>query len=233
MHALIAGAAPEPGGEGYYGRLLATAPFVIAADAAAEWCVALGRTPELVVADFDSSAPGAAERLSDAGSEVLGFPSAKDASDLDLALAEARARSVTTVTFTAMTSLRLDHTLAALGTVLDAADLEARVLEPSLAGWALDGASRPGLELRGDRGSVVSIFAVGGVSAGISLEGFRFPLTEASLGPMTSHGLSNELIGAEARITLRAGRILVLSPGAPGLRASDRGGEPAHWTSGV
>lgn len=233
MDALIAGAAPEPGGASYYRRLLAAAPFVIAADAAAEWCVSLGRTPHLVVADFDSSLPGAAGRLEDLGVEVHTYPSAKDVSDLDLALSEARSRGVTTVTFTAVTSLRLDHTLAALGTALNAVDLRARLLEPSLAGWVLEAGVRPHLELTGPAGAVVSIFAVDGVSAGISLDGFRFPLIDARLEPLASHGLSNELTAGDASISLGEGRLLVLSPGAPGSRAEERGSDSAHWTSRV
>ena len=220
MDALILGAAPEPGGEAHYRGLLDAAAFVIAADAAAEWAVSLGRVPDLAVGDFDSAEEGAPERLEALGVEVVRHPEAKDASDLDLALDEARRRGSCRVTFAGVTSGRLDHTLASLGTLASAADLDGALDEPSVAGWALAGRASAPLSLRGPAGALVSIFAFGSTAEGVTLSGLRYPLREATLREPSSLGLSNELTGGEATVTVATGRLLVLSAGHPAMRAA-------------
>lgn len=120
----IVGASPAADDRDFYRALLAGSEAVIAADAAGEWCVALGRVPDLTIGDFDSAADGAVARLVAAGSRVVELPAEKDVSDLDAALERARRLGAQAVTFTAAFSDRIDHTLAALGTVLSAADLE-------------------------------------------------------------------------------------------------------------
>ncbi len=219
MRVLVCGAAPEPGGDAHYRALLAGVDRVVAADAGAEWAVALDRVPDLAVGDFDSAVPGAADRLRALGVEVLAYSRAKDYSDLDLAVSAAREQGADTLTFTAVSSLRLDHTLAALGTLARAADLRSALDEPSVAGWALDADSRPEIGLAGPPGAIVSVFALGAEAGGVTLGGMRFPLTAARLDPLSSHGLSNELRGGPASVTVRSGRLLVLSPGMPSARA--------------
>jgi thiamine pyrophosphokinase len=215
--ALVVGAAPEPGGEPYYAELLRAAALVVAADAAAEWCMRLGRTPDAAVGDFDSALPGAEERLGEAGVAVTLFRPDKDESDLDLALAETRRRGASAVTFAAVTTGRLDHTLAALGTIASAADLHAAIDEPSLAGWALGSRGVASLELDGPAGSLVSVFGV--TRAVVSISGLRYSLDRQELRPMSSRGLSNELTGEPGRVTVAEGDVLVLAPGVPGARA--------------
>ncbi|HEY3318255.1 MAG TPA: thiamine diphosphokinase [Coriobacteriia bacterium] len=219
MRVLVCGAAPEPDGEEHYRSLLSAARFVVAADAGAEWAVGLGRVPEIAVGDFDSALPGAVERLRHLGVEVVVYPADKDASDLDLALAEARKRGADAVTFTAMTSRRLDHTLAALGTMAGAADLSAELDEPSLGAWPLDAGSRPALALEGLAGALVSVFAFDGTAEGVTETGMCFPLQDARLAPFSSLGLSNALAGYRASVSLTGGRALVLAQGPPHARA--------------
>jgi thiamine pyrophosphokinase len=223
MDALVVGAAPETGGEAFYRTLLAAAPLVIAADAGAEWSASLGRMPDVALGDFDSAAPGAAERLAAAGVDVRIFPVAKDASDLDLAVVEARARGAVDVVLTACTSQRLDHTLAALGALASAADLRASIDEPALAAWALEPPALSRLDLDGSAGALVSVFAVAPTAEGVTLRGMRFPLDDARLEPLSSHGLSNELVGGPASVSVCSGRLLVLAPGVPGVRARRAG----------
>jgi thiamine pyrophosphokinase len=217
-HALIVGAAPEPGHDPYYRRLMQRAGLVVAADAAAEWCEALGRTPDLAVGDFDSAVPGAVERLRAAGVEVETHPAEKDFSDLDLAVDAARRRGASSITITAASRLRLDHTLAALGTLSRAADLNAELDEPLLAAFALDADSRAVIDLEGPDGALVSVFAVDD-AAGVTLTGFRYPLTAAHLSALSSRGLSNVLTGGAARVTVGTGRLVVVTVGPPATRA--------------
>lgn len=206
MSTLIAGAAPAPDAEPFYRALLASYEIVIAADAAGEWCVGLGRVPDATVGDFDSSVSGAPARLASLGSEVVTAPAAKDESDLDLCVAFARASGASDVAFTACTGGRLDHTLAALGTVLECADLSGRVLEPGMTCRAL-GPGRHVVAM--EPGTTFSAIAPAGAE-GVSLEGGEYALANGSLPAMSSLGLSNVSTASEVVVNVGSGTVLLI-----------------------
>jgi thiamine pyrophosphokinase len=56
----------------------------------------------------------------------------------------------------------------------------------------------------------VSIFPLSGPAAGVTLEGFGYPLEDARLEPGDTLGFHNELIGREARVSVRDGALLVV-----------------------
>jgi thiamine pyrophosphokinase len=209
--ALIVGASPAVAGAGFYSRLLGEAGLVVAADAAGEWCVGLGRVPDVVEGDFDSSRSGAVARLRAAGAAVYEHPADKDVSDLDLCVARARACGAGEVAFTAVTGGRADHWLAALGTIGRAADLEAVVFEPGLTGYAVSGLGRRRVELDLIAGAVFSVLALA-PSRGVSIHGAAFSLDDAVLEPLSSLGVSNRALGGPVEIVLDEGVLLVLVP---------------------
>jgi thiamine pyrophosphokinase len=206
---LVVGAAPVEGAEAFYRVLLGEADHVVAADAAAEWCVALGRIPDVAVGDFDSSAPGAPQRLRALGCEVVEHSEAKDATDLDLAVEEALRRYDAPVRLTAAFSLRLDHTLAALGSLVRAGEC-ARVVEPGW--WAA--AVTPETPGRFDLVSqtTFSVMAVG-IAAGVGIQGARWPLSEAVLDLFSGRGVSNVATGGPVTVICSAGTLLVIVEG--------------------
>ncbi|MDO8916011.1 MAG: thiamine diphosphokinase [Coriobacteriia bacterium] len=211
--ALIVGAAPMPGHEAFYRRLLAECRLVVAADAAGEWCVSLGRIPDVTIGDFDSAATGAQQRLAELGSRVVCVPADKDESDLDLCAREARGLGASQMTFTAAFTERPDHTLVAFGTVLGAANLGATVREPDWTGWVVGG---PGCETRSialSHGETFSVISPEGAT-GVSVQGGRYPLENGTLRPLSSLGLSNVATGNEIIVSVTSGSVLVL-----GMRA--------------
>ena len=206
---LIVGACPQAGAEEFYRTLLGEYPTVVAADAAGEWCADLGRVPDAVIGDFDSSRDGALARLSALDVEVVRLPVAKNESDLDACLSFARHSGVEAVDFCAAFVGRPDHTLAAFGTLLAAADLKACVREPDWSAWALDAASRPLLELDLAAGTTFSVLSPGGAKC-VSIEGATFPLSHAALPGLSSLGVSNVAVGGTVRVAVETGAVLVL-----------------------
>jgi thiamine pyrophosphokinase len=204
----IVGAAPSADHRDFYRALLSRARGLIAADAAGEWCVELGRVPDLTVGDFDSAGEGAVERLRSAGSRILELPCEKDRSDLDACLDEARTLGATSVVFTAAFAARIDHTLAALGTVMRAAELGARIEEPAWWAEALTPGRGP-LRLHLGKGTLFTILAPAGAS-GVSVSCARFPLIGAALEPLSSLGLSNISTGGDVTIAVEEGTLLVV-----------------------
>lgn len=203
---LVVGAAPLPGHEAFYRGLLGRAEHVVAADAAGEWCVALGRVPDLVVGDFDGSKAGAAERLRALGSIVEAHPCDKAETDLELAVARALATWDDAVVLTASFTLRVDHSLAAFGALARAGD-GASAIEP---GWTAH-VARPAQPVTLDLppGAVVSVIALGG-EARVSLEGARWPLREATMQPLSGLGVSNTALGGPFVVTVKKGIVAVI-----------------------
>jgi len=213
VRALIVGAAWAPGADSFYAGLAADHDLVVAADAAAEQLLDIGVKPDVAIGDFDSALPGAIERLKATGVRVRAFPTSKDATDLDLAADATRAAGATSVTITGAFRARLDHTLAALGTLGRLADLSAVAVEPDLRMWVADGETRPTLTLALVPGTVVSILAIGGAALGVTLRGFSYPLEDARLEPVSGLGVSNVADAASQTVALSAGTLLVVVSG--------------------
>lgn len=206
---LIVGAAPASDPHGHYGRLIGRAGTVIAADGGLLTCLSAGRVPDLCVGDFDSTPADALVRAAAAGAEVRRYPPVKDVSDLDLAAEAAREIGRTPVVLCAAFSGRIDHTLAALGTLRSAADLGACAEEPEWTGVPLDAVTRPSCTLTLPEGTVVSMFAAGGPAC-VSADGFEYRMDRTMLEPLSSHGLSNVSRGDTQWVRAESGDVLVI-----------------------
>jgi thiamine pyrophosphokinase len=70
------------------------------------------------------------------------------------------------------------------------------------------------VDIHGMPGELVSLLPVGGPAGGITTEGLRYPLHAESLDAGTTRGVSNELIGPDASLSLTSGVLLVIRPDA-------------------
>jgi thiamine pyrophosphokinase len=206
---LIVGASPEPLPAAFLTELASTHRLVIAADGGAAHCLTAGVPVDLLVGDFDSVDGTVLETLAAQGTRIVKFPVGKDFTDLELALAEARAQGATRVTVTGASGGRLDHTLGALGALASVAELEPALIEPGDTTWVLAPEGRRSIELQGD-GATVSLIAFGG-AADVTITGVRWPLNHARLTPDAALGVSNVITGARARISVHEGVILAIS----------------------
>jgi thiamine pyrophosphokinase len=214
-HTLVVGAAPVPGQDAFYRDLLRDADHVVAADAGGEWCVALGRTPDVVVGDFDSSSAGASGRLAALGAVVREYRPAKDATDLDLAVAAARGAYPDPLLVTAAFTRRIDHTLAAFGTLADAGPGAAAV-DPGWSGRVCR-TSQPVTSTL-EAGTLFSVVALR-AGTRLTIDGALWELRDAPVGLLSGLGVSNRATGGPVRITVTEGIALVIvwSEGARGL----------------
>lgn len=188
--------------------------LVIAVDGGARKAERLGLVPHVLVGDGDSLAPAEVESLRLAGCEILLFPSDKDESDTELALREACARGAAEiVVFGAFGGERIEHFLANV----------ALLALPSLAGRSVllvDATSTvrmlglrdapAHLDLRGEPGDYVSLLPLGEIVEGVATNGLRYPLCGETLAIGPARGLSNELVGTDARISTERGRLIVV-----------------------
>lgn len=192
----------------YFAERAARGAFdaVIAVDGGFASLEAAGCVPDLALGDFDSLG------FVPEGVPVKLFPAEKDASDMELALEEALTCGAGTVEVYGALGGRLDHTLANLSLLasfaergLDVAAVGERERIALLVG--------PGelLVEAADEG-IVSVFSLTDASTGVVEEGLKYGLDGATLTNRTSWGLSNELVGTAARISVESGTLAVFLP---------------------
>jgi thiamine pyrophosphokinase len=210
VKALLVAAAFAEGAEALLARLAPNADLVVAVDGGADVCLSAGVTPDVVVGDLDSAAPHSIDLLLAKGVPVHRYPAEKDATDLELAIAEARRLGADEIFVTCATTGRLDHTLATLAALAAAADLDPTLVEPDLVGWLMTRSGRSTIDLAGVN-STISLIPWGGTAL-VSARGVRWPLSNADIGPETTLGVSNVITSSEgARLTLHQGAVFVLS----------------------
>ena len=184
---------------------LAPPKLVVAADSGADVARSLGVLPDVIVGDFDSVTPAAA-----AVAEQRRFPVDKDATDLALALAEARHRGAGSISVVGGSGGRLDHFLANVAVL--ASDELATVRVDALMGSARLWVVRRRETIRGTVGDLVTLLAHGGPATGIHTTGLRWALDGETLEAGSSRGVSNVLAAPEATVTLETGVLLAIRP---------------------
>jgi thiamine pyrophosphokinase len=211
MRALLVCAAQVNGSCTLVARLAPNYDLVIAVDGGGDICLEGGVTPDVLVGDLDSARSDTVDTLLARGVPVQRYPAEKDATDLQLAIGEARRQGAGEIVITAATAGRLDHTLGALAAMAAAADLHPQILEPDLSGWLLARGGRRELSVSGV-GATVSLLAWGGIAL-VSATGVRWPLDRAELGPESTLGVSNVVSSADgALFSVHQGMAFVLSP---------------------
>lgn len=206
--ALLVCAAPVAGTEEIVARLAPAVDVVVGVDGGATVLERSGVVPDLVVGDLDSVDDESLRTLERLAVPLEVYPADKDLTDIDLALDEMRRRGVGEVLVTAAFSGRLDHTLASVGSLMRAADLRPRVVEPTMSAWLLHEKYRDSVSLSGVA-ATVSVIAIGG-EAEVSCDGVKWPLDHVTLAPLASLGVSNVVTSA-ARFTIHRGAALLVS----------------------
>jgi thiamine pyrophosphokinase len=185
--------------------------LVVAADGGARGARRLGFTIDLVVGDGDSLTPAELDRLAAADVEIRRAPVDKDESDTELAILAAVERAADELTVVgAFGGPRLDHALAnvALLALPALSGRSCELLDPTARVRLMTGPAT--LELPGRAGDIVSLLPFGDGVVGVTTDGLTYTLRDEPLPAGPARGLSNVRVGQTARVSLRAGRLLVV-----------------------
>jgi len=182
--------------------------LLVAADGGSRHALAMGLYPSVVVGDMDSLSNEAFRVLTQRGATFLRFPPEKDETDLELALRYAREQGCRAILIVAGFGGRNDQTLGNLALLAD----------PSLDGLDVrmdDGVEqaffiRARADIAGKAGETVSLLPWGGPVDGIITAGLRYPLRGERLDPFRTRGISNEMLGATASVSIKSGVLLCL-----------------------
>ncbi len=186
--------------------------FIVAADVGLTEATRLGIRVNVLVGDLDSVDERDLAAFEEAGGEVRRHPEDKDATDLDLAIADAIGGGAERVLVVGGDGGRLDHLLGNAGVL--ASPRHGGVRMDAIFGAARLHVVRGARELTGSEGELVSLFAFGGPASGVSTRGLRWVLDDTTLQPGSSLGISNEFSGDSASIEVRDGVVLAVRPGA-------------------
>lgn len=199
--------------------LAENARFVLAVDSGADWLDAAGITPNLLVGDLDSIDTSILAHIQESDCRFVTVPAHKDFTDFDLSLVEFAKRQTSgrleQLVITNMMGGRLDHELGALGSIAnhlpDISGLtHPLIVEDDCIATVLAG--EQSLELRSiaATGSTFSIVALG-TAALVSITGAVWELDQVMLNTLSSHGVSNVMSQANARVTVHSGTVLVIA----------------------
>ena len=199
----------SPDSSGLIRHVAGGADLVVAADGGARYALEAGVVPDLVVGDMDSLGEDLAREVERRGAYLERHPVRKDKMDGHLAVLAAREWGATAADLLCAVGGRLGAIFAVTHILLAAERIGLRSTVVADRGrvFVIEAGSRT---VRGEPQDSVSIFALSGFAAGVTLDGMEYPLEDAGLEPGDTLGFHNELIGNEARVSVREGALLVV-----------------------
>lgn len=187
--------------------------LVIAVDGGLSYCELLQVEPDLVLGDFDSLSPQGEEAVRELEERipdrVLRLPTEKDDTDTLAAVKEGLRRGYRDFRIYGGMGGRLEHTLANIQCLL-------YLKNRGAAGYLVDGGGmafvirdekvsfREGLE------GWLSLLSLTDTAEGVTLEGLKYPLKNATLRNEFPIGVSNEFTGAAASVRVEDGDLLCI-----------------------
>lgn len=207
------------------GSVLRTMPnlgafdVIVAADSGVDSAFALGLVPHVVVGDLDSVSETGLRRVREAGIDVVVSPTDKDLTDTELALRHAVEMASTSVLVLSPGGGRLDHAHGVLASLAnpDFAHVTVEAAIDTAHVTVLHGPASTHVPRRGSH--LLALHAMNGAADGITTSGLRWNLSRESLHPWASRGVSNEMLGDIAAITVDHGALIVVQPTAYGETA--------------
>jgi thiamine pyrophosphokinase len=183
---------------------------LIAADGGLAQAERLGLEVDVVVGDMDSVSPASLDAAIARGAEAERHPRAKDATDLELALARATRSGCDRIIVIGGLGGRIDHLIG------NALLLATAVGHESDIEWWADSAHvsfvRPGRPRcsAARSGDIVSLIPVGGPASGVSTEGLRWSLEDATLDTGSTRGISNQAVEATFSVAVSGGTLVIV-----------------------
>lgn len=184
--------------------LLREGDFLVCADGGLRHMALFGRRPDLIVGDFDSFSGPLPEDV-----ETLRYKSEKNETDTILCAQQGLARGSRDFLLLGCTGGRADHTVANY-----CALLYIRRRGGSAWLWGDDGEAtvieNESIRLKRRPGRYVSVFPFGCEARGVTEEGLKYPLENATLSAEFPLGVSNEFREGEASVSVADGALLIL-----------------------
>lgn len=190
--------------------LVTQADLTIAADGGANNCARLNIIPDMLIGDLDSIDQQLLRVYENSDVDIKRFPPHKDATDLELALDEAQHCEALQTWIIGGLGGRWDMSIANI--MLAAAKKYATQRISLLGEDSTLHILHPGKmhNLESEPGQTVSIIPLLGNAAGITLQGFKYPLNKDTITFGSSRGISNITVKRRPSITHNQGILLCI-----------------------
>lgn len=185
--------------------------FIIAVDNGLLPLHLLGKTPNVIVGDFDTADPKLLQYYKEKTEvEIREFSPQKDATDTEIAVKLALEYHMEEVILLGALGTRLDHSIANV-------QLLYQLLQQKVHGELWDIHNRifltdhsVSIQKKECFGTYLSLLPVTDRVTGITLTGMKYPLYQAVLEKGSSLGVSNEIVAKEAQILFEDGVLMVI-----------------------
>jgi thiamine pyrophosphokinase len=184
--------------------------FVIAADSGYTHAIAMGFVPNELVGDMDSITAVDLSDARDSNTLISQFPTDKDLTDTEIAIASAIAHHSTHITVVSGGGDRFDHVL---GMVHSLASCALTVDTTLLIGTARVSYATYTKEFRikTQPGNTISLIPIGG-AATVTTTGLQWELANDTLQSFASRGVSNIATNESVSISVTDGSLAVIEP---------------------
>lgn len=188
-----------------------TYDLLIAADSGVNFLHRNNIIPNVIAGDFDSVSKISLDAFSAMSEvEMLRLNPVKDDTDTEFVIREAIRRGAKEITLLGATGTRLDHVFGNM-------HLLGIGLEKGVEIAIVDTHNRIRmiqdeyvLEKGTQFGDFVSFLPIDGKATGVTLEGFKYPLQDATIQSFSSLGISNEITETVAKVTIKDGVLLMI-----------------------
>ena len=193
-------------------RAVADGAVLICADSGGAVAHTWGLKPDLLLGDMDSLDPQILAQMEAEGIAIQSFPTAKDETDLELAIRAALGQGCRQIKILGGIGGRLDQTLgnlfllalprfAAVGAELSVTGEQEEIF------LLRDAAS---LLIKGETGDLVSLLPATAQVTGIQTANLLYPLQEETLFFGSTRGISNVIVASPAQVSLQDGLLFVV-----------------------
>jgi thiamine pyrophosphokinase len=182
--------------------------FLIAVDGGLRYLTQFNLQPNLIIGDLDSANPDEVAYYQSQGVEVRKYPIEKDETDLEIALLSALGLAPECIWVVAALGSRLDQTLANifLLTSPELKNVDIRLVDGTQEVLLI----RKSTTITGQPGDRISLLPLNGQAAGISTQALYYPLSNETLHPNKSRGISNKMTAEESTISIEQGLLLCI-----------------------
>ncbi|HOJ87393.1 MAG: thiamine diphosphokinase [Pseudothermotoga sp.] len=178
--------------------------LIVAVDGGAKYLLDNSIVPHIFVGDADSIERDTLEKLQTMGCKIYLYPQDKDKIDAQLAIEKALELGASQILIRGWQGERIDMILALIYVMCKYSDFRIIAKDDNLE----MGVIRTEAELEACAGEKWSILPICGDATGITLEGFKYPLTDANMFCHEPFGVSNTTLTGTVRISVKKGMVV-------------------------
>ncbi len=194
----------------FYNKYLGNfaADYVICADGGANYARELNIKPDIIIGDMDSITTETRAFFAECRFDQ--YPTQKDETDTELAITHAIKKGADKVTILGGLGSRMDHSI---GNIY----LLKRFMDAGVEAEMVNENNR--IRLIGKEtafqfpiGTIVSILPIGGDVEGLTITGFKYPITAGKMSVDKPYGISNVTTKETQHIVFKKGMLLIVIP---------------------